>query len=273
MRTAAAITPRRRLITAAAGAIALVAATGACAGSTEIQQTGQKYGAVNFVGKRTVAGNGSASVTFVAFEGAGVQVPNSSAQQNDQCVYASVDTSTVAARGDRSAGDAISIVVAGVTRSLPYSASELRYATPAGAPITYAAGDIAQVLVPGNGNSFPAMSGSVKLAEPIELGPLATPTSGANLTVTWNGTNDATAAVILQIKYPNPVTSTYANEQVYCALKDDGSVNIPAGLLNPFLVASSKRSLTLVRWRTNLVSANGANLHFTSSTDTTVVFP
>jgi hypothetical protein len=44
-------------------------------------------------------------------------------------------------------------------------------------------------------------------------------------------------------------------------------------LLNPFLVASSKRSLTLVRWRTNLVSANGANLHFTASTDTTVVFP
>jgi hypothetical protein len=179
----------------------------------------------------------------------------------------------VTARGDRSAGDAISIVVAGVTRSLPYSTSDQRYATPAGAPITYAAGDVAQVSVPGNGNSFPAMSGTVKLAEPIELGPLNTPTSGANLTVTWNGTNDASAAVILQIKYPNPVTSTYANEQVYCALKDDGSVNIPAGLLNPFLVASSKRSLTLVRWRTNLVSANGANLHFTASTDTTVVFP
>jgi hypothetical protein len=273
MRTAAAFTPHRRLVAAATGAVALVALTGACAGSTETQQTGQKYGAVNFVAKRTVTGKGAAAVTFVAFEGADVQVPNSSAQQNDQCVYANVDTTTVTVRGDRSAGDAINIVVAGIARSLPYSASDQRYATAAGAPILYTAGDVAQVSVPGNGNSFPAMSGSVKLAEPIELGPLATPTSGANLTVTWNGTNDATAAVILQIKYPNPVNSSYANEQVYCALKDDGSVNIPAGLLNPFLVASSKRSLTLLRWRTNLVSASGANLHFTASTDTTVVFP
>ncbi len=246
---------------------------GACAGSTDNQQTTQKYGAVNFVAKRTGTGQASASATFVAFEGVGLQVPNSSAQQNDQCVYANVDTTAVSARGDRSAGDAISIVVAGVTRTLPYSTNDLRYATPVGAPINYAAGDVAQVTVPGNGTSFPAVSGSVKLAEPLELGPVTTPTSGANLTLTWNGTNDATAAVILQMKYPNPVGSSYANEQIYCALRDDGSVNIPGGLLNPFLLASSKRSLTLVRWRTNLVTSNGANLHLTSSTDTTVIFP
>jgi hypothetical protein len=273
MPSAFAINRRRRLITAVARAGALAGVLGACAGSTENQQTVQKYGAVNFVAKRTGTGQASASATFVAFEGLELQIPNSSTQQNDQCVYATVDTTAVIARGDRSAGDAVSIVVAGGTRSLPYSAADRRYATAAGAPITYAAGDVAQVTVPGNGDSFPAISGSVKLAEPIELGPLAVPASGVNLTLTWNGTNDATAAVILQIKYPNPVNSSYANEQVYCALRDDGSVTIPGGLLNPFLVASSKRSLTLVRWRTNVVSANGALLHLTASTDTTVVFP
>lgn len=273
MRTAPATNHIHRLVSAVVRGFVLPVALGACAGSTDNQQTAQKYGAVNFVAKRTATGRAAATATFVAFEGVSLQVPNSSAQQNDQCVYANVDTSVVTARGDRSAGDAISIVVAGVTRTLPYSASELRYATPVGAPINYSAGDVAQVTVPGNGSSFPAVSGSVKLAEPLELGPLATPASGANFTITWNGTNDATAAIILQMKYPNPVNSSYANEQIYCALKDDGTVNIPGGLLNPFLLASSKRSLTLVRWRTNLVSSTGTSLHFTSSTDTTVVFP
>lgn len=273
MRTAPASNDTVRVISAVVRGLMVPVVLGACAGSTENQQTAEKYGAANFVAKRTGTGQASATATFVAFEGVGLQVPNSSAQQNDQCVYASVDTTTVVARGDRSAGDAISIVVGGVSRTLPYSTGDLRYATAAGAPIPYAAGDVAQVTVPGNGASFPAVSGTVKLAEPLELGPITTPTSGANVTLTWNGTNDATAAIILQVKYPNPVGSAYANEQIYCALRDDGSVTIPGGLLNPFLTASSKRSLTLVRWRTNLVSSNGAKLHLTSSTDTTVVFP
>ena len=274
MRTAPAGHDAARLMSAVVQGLVLPVLLGACAGSTENQQTGQRYGAANFVAKRVAAGQAVASATFVAFEGRGVPIPNSSTQQNDQCVYANVDTSVVVtARGDRSAGGAISIVVAGVTRTLPYSASDQRYATAAGAPITYAAGDVAQLSAPGDGASFPAVSGSVRLAEPLELGPLTTPATGANLTLTWNGTNDATAAIILSIKYPNPVGSSYANEQIYCALRDDGSVTIPGGLLNPFLLASSKRSLTLVRWRTNLVTSNGANLHLTSSTDTTVVLP
>lgn len=256
-----------------AGVLAVAAVLGACAGSTDNQQTLQKYGAVNFVAKRTGATQAAATATFVAFESVGLTVPNSSAQQNDQCVYANVDTSATTARGDRSAGDPVSIVVGGVTRSLTYSEADKRYATPAASPINYTAGDVAQVTVPGNGTLFPSIAGSVKLAEPIDLAPVVIPAAGNNLTITWNGTNDATAAVILQIKYPNPVSSSFANEQVYCALKDDGSVVLPGGLLNPFSQATSKRSLTLVRWRTNLVTANGAYLHFTSSTDTTVVFP
>jgi hypothetical protein len=255
------------------GAVASAAFLGACAGTTENVLTAQKYGAVNFVAKRTGTATAAAAASVVAFEDAGIQVPNSALQQNDQCVYANVDTSTTIARGDRSAGESVTIAVAGVTRSLPYVAAEKRYATTASTPISYTAGDVAQVTIPGNGASFPAMSGSVKLAEPLELGPLTLPAAGANLTVTWNGTNDPTAAVILQIKYPNPVASSYANEQVYCALRDDGSVVLPGGLLNPFTVAATKRTLTLVRWRTNIASKDGATLHLTASTDTTYVFP
>ncbi|WP_461411882.1 hypothetical protein [Gemmatimonas sp.] len=257
------------LVALLAGAVGM----GACSSITETNQTLQKYGGVNFVAKRTASGQGSATATVVAFESIGLQVPNSSLQQNDQCVYAAVDTLPQTARGDRSAGDAVAVVVGGNTRQLAYSTADLRYATPVGSPIVYSAGDIAQVNIPGNGSAFPAISGSVKLAEPLVLDTLTLPSNGQNLTITWNGTNDATAAIILQLKYPNPVSSTYANEQIYCALKDDGSVVLPGGLLNPFQVATTKRSLTIVRWRTNFVTANGANLHLTSSIDTTVVFP
>jgi hypothetical protein len=185
-----------------------------------------------------------------------------------------VDTTVQIARGDRAAGTSIGITVAGATRQLPYSSADARYATPESAPLVYGAGDVAQVSVPGEGAGFPAIAGSVKLAEPLALGPLAIPAAGANFTVTWNGTNDPTAAIILQLKYANPSTSPAANEQVYCALRDDGSVVIPGGLLTQFLASGPpKRSITLVRWRTNLVTTNAANLHLTTSIDTTFVFP
>jgi hypothetical protein len=257
------------------GTVALLGTLGlgACSSITDNQPSLQKYGAVNFLGKGTADGKGSASATVVAFESLDLLVPNSSTQQNDQCVFAVVDTLPSVVRGDRSAGETVSIAVAGASRQLPYSAADFRYATAGGAPIAYSAGDVATVSIPGDGNRFPALSGSLKLAEPLTLGPLALPAAGENLTVTWNATNDPTAAIILQVKYPNPVGSSYANEQVYCALRDDGSVVLPGALLNAFQLASSKRSLTLIRWRTNFIETSAAGLHLASSIDTTVVFP
>lgn len=252
---------------------AAIGLLGACSGITDAESGVRRYGAVNFVGKRTATGQGSAQATVVAFESVGLQVPNSALQQNDQCLYTVVDTVTPVARGDRSAGASVSILVAGTTRALPYSASEFRYATAADAPIIYNAGDVAQVSLPGNGDSFPPIAGSVKLAEPLELGPVTLPTGGGDLTVTWNGTNDPSAAIILQLKYANPATSTFANEQIYCALRDDGTVVLPGGLLNPFQLATTRRSLTLIRWRTNYVPTDAVNLHLTTSVDTTVTFP
>ena len=245
----------------------------ACASATESEQSVQRYGAANFTGKRTADGKVRASATVVAFESPELQVPNSSLQQNEQCVFAAVDTVPTPVRGDRSAGDAVAVRIGGVTTPLSYTAAEFRYGTAAASPIMYSAGDVAQVSIPGSGSAFPAITGEVKLAEPIELGPLVLPPVGENFTVTWNGTNDATSAIILQLKYPSPPTASFANEQVYCALRDDGSAVLPGGLLNSLQAANSKRSFTLVRWRTNLVSTSGAKLHLTTSVDTTVVLP
>lgn len=245
-----------------------------CSSITQSEASFQKYGAVNFVGKRTSSTEARAAATVVFFESLALQVPNSSAQQSDQCVFAPVDTVEQIARGDRSAGASVGITIGSATRQLPYSAAALRYATAPTDPIAYTTGDVAQVNVPGDGSNFPAISGSVKLAEPIELGAVAIPSAGASMTVNWNATNDPTAAVILLLKYANPATSSFANEQVYCALKDDGSVVLPSGLLTQFLASGApKRSLTLIRWRTNLVQATAGNLHLTASMDTTFVFP
>lgn len=253
--------------------VCLTAGLAACVGTTDPQQSARKYGAINFVGKRTPSGQVSATATAVTFESVGLQVPNSSLQQNEQCVFTAVDTFPQLIRGDRRAGEVVSVRIGSVTTQLTYSAADIRYSTPVGAPILYNGGDIAQVSIPGSGSSFPAIAGAIRLAEPVELGPLVVPPLGENMTVTWNGTNDATAAMILQIKYPNPPASAFANEQVYCALRDDGSVVLPGGLLNQFQAATSKRSLTLVRWRTNFLATDSVNLHLTSSVDTTVVFP
>lgn len=264
---------RRTLSGRTASALVIGVFLAGCVTPTETQQSRQKYGAVNFVGKRTADGQVSAAATVVAFESVGLQVPNSSLQQNEQCVYAAVDTTPQNIRGDRSAGESVAVVIGGVTRQLAYTAADFRYSTPAASPIVYGVGDVAQVSIPGNGTAFPAIAGSLKLAEPIELGPLELPPNGSNMTITWNGTNDPTAAIILQLKYPNPANSAFANEQVYCALQDDGSVVLPGGLLNPLQAATTRRSLTIIRWRTNYVPTNSANLHLTSSVDTTLVFP
>jgi hypothetical protein len=269
MRLGTTTAPRKG--TALATAALLLAA---CSGITASEASFQKYGAVNFVGKRASATQGRAATTVVFFESLSLQVPNSSAQQSDQCVFAPVDTVPLSARGDRQAGTTIGITVGGTTRELAYSNTDQRYATPLNEPVVYTAGDVAQVRVPGDGNAFPAIAGSVKLAEPIELAPVAVPAAGAGLTVNWNGTNDPTAAVILQLKYANPAAASFANEQVFCALRDDGNVVVPAGLLTPFLASGApRRSLTLVRWRTNLVGTTAGNLHLTSSIDTSFVFP
>jgi hypothetical protein len=253
--------------------LAAVAMLTGCSGIADDAPPLEKYGAVNFLGKRTGSNTASAVTTVVFFEAVGLQIPNSSLQQTDQCVFSPVDTLPTAARGDRKAGSAIGITVGGSTRQLTYVDAEQRYITPVGQPIRYAVGDVGQVTVPGDGTNFPAISGSVKLVEPLEVGPVVVPAAGQNMSVTWNGTNDPTAAIILQLKYPNPAATSFANEQVYCALKDDGAVVIPGGLLTQFQAAGTRRSLTLVRWRTNLVSNNDARLHLTSSIDTTVVIP
>ena len=115
----------------------------------------------------------------------------------------------------------------------------------------------------------------MRLAETLIPGAVAIPAPGASLSVTWNASTDTTAAILLSLKYNNPTTSSYPNEQIFCALKDDGKFEIPPSGLTAFLAApNSSRSLRLTRWRTRETLIDPKTiLHIATSIDTTVKFP
>jgi hypothetical protein len=116
----------------------------------------------------------------------------------------------------------------------------------------------------------------VKLAEPLIPGAITVPTTTAPMVFTWNAPepSDTTSAIILSLRYANPATSPYANEQIYCALNDDGTHQLPTSALAAFLASpNDKRSLVMTRWRTREQAVDGRTiLHIATSVDTTLKF-
>ncbi len=256
---------------AAALAITALSMLGACSGLTDYQPTTNRYGSINLKGSGTSATAATAVASGVFFEALSAGVPNSASadQQSDACVFASIE-SPADGRGFE-AGSPVSVAVGGNTASLAYDAVTTRYAMPATQRISYAAGDNAQITVPGSAN-FPASAISVKLAEPVIPGAVSIPAAGSPMVITWNGNNDATSAMLISVRYANPATSTSANEQIFCSAKDDGRFEIVAGALTSLRASpASLRSITLTRFRTNetLLADNKTLLHVATTIDTT----
>ena len=237
------------------------AALSACSSLTETNTKLSNYGSITITAKNAAAGRASATVNAVFFQGLSASAPNSAVQQGDQCVYSLIDSTTGASTGSLRAGDNLALTWAGTNVAMPFSTAFSRYEPAAGTALTYAPGDAATI--------------SVKLAEPILPGPLALPASGSPLDVTWNASNDVTAAIILSVRYGATPTATAQNEQIYCALKDDGAFQVPATGLGAFFASpSALRSITLIRWRTQEVRPNSLSLlHVVSTVDTIVRFP
>lgn len=246
-----------------------------CSSLTETDAVLNRYGAITITGQNAAAARATATVTAVFFEGLSASAPNSAREQSDQCQYAFLDTSGTASTGSLVVGDNLAMTFAGAVVPLPYSTALLRYQPASGTVLTYGAGDAATVSIPGAGALFPAATISVKLAEPILSGPVVVPATGAPLDVTWNSTSDATAGVILSVRYGATTTATAANEQIYCTLKDDGAFQVPSTGLGSFLSSPpALRSIALIRWRTNEVRPTATTLvHIVSTVDTIVRFP
>lgn len=246
----------------------------ACSGLTEANPTPNRYGSISIRATASSATTASAKATAVFFDAFTAAVPNSALQRTDRCEYAAVDTATVATRGTKRAGNEVTIAVGATNIVLPYEAGFLRYANLLGTPFTYAVGDNAQVSIPGEGDLYPSANISVPLVEPLLPGPVVLPTGTESMNVTWNPSTDTTTAIILSLRYANPSTSTYANEQIYCALKDDGAHQLASSTLAAFLASpSNRRSLTMTRWRTRetLIDARTL-LHIATSVDTIIPF-
>ncbi len=258
--------------------LALLAASTSAAGCskiTEADRTANRYGAVNITARSATGGKVTANATVIFFEAFSAAVPSSVLQATDQCTYAAVDTGVTVTTGVKKGGENVTLAIAGSTVTLPFEAGLFRYANPAGAPFSYTAGDAVVANVPGASDGFPASSIGVRLAEPLLPGPVTVPAFGVNMTVTWNASTDTTAAILLSLRYANPTSSPYGNEQVFCTLKDDGRFEVPSGGLSAFLAApNATRSLRLTRWRTreSLLDAKTI-LHIATAVDTTIRFP
>lgn len=271
--------PPRFVRLAASTRLALIApmalvGLNACTNLTQSDVEPNRYGSVSIRAVNAPNSRAKANATAIFFEAYTAAVPNSALQQSDQCVYSAIDTTTVITKGVKKAGSNVTLGVAGTSINLPYDDLYFRYANPETTPFTYAGGDVAQATIPGDAAVFPASTISVKLAEPLYPGPVVIPSGTASMVFSWNGTSDTTSAIILSLRYANPATSTYANEQIYCALRDDGSHQLPSTALAAFLASpNSKRSLVLTRWRTREVSVDARTLlHIATSVDTTIVF-
>lgn len=244
-----------------------------CNSLTDNSRGTNRFGAITISAHNANATQGTGTATMVVFDAASVSIPNSLLQQSDQCVNASVDTTTSTVRGQFRAGESVAMTVGAQSLSLPFNATLQRYATPEATPFTYTRGEDALVTIPGEGRTFPASTIGVKLAEPIIPEPLPTLVRGEVLPIRWNGTSDSTAAIILSLRYANATTS--ASEQIYCALRDDGAVDISvAGVAILMASPANRRSMVLTRWRTNEKVLNETTLlHIVSRIDTTLSVP
>ena len=243
--------------------------TTACGGITETPVTVDRYAALSLVSRSAPGGAARGSATLIFFRALTQAVPNSARQQADQCVLSGLDTLRLPTRGELRHAATPAFTVAGSAIPLAYNDTLVRYQAPV---VTYRAGDQAQLTLPADAAFFPAATIAVRLAEPLLPGPVTAPAVGQPLALSWNGTSDPSASVALSLRYANPPSSPYANEQVYCLLRDDGVQELPAVLLANFYGSpAATRSVQFSRWRTNEVLPDARSLlHIATSFDTVV---
>lgn len=255
-----------------AAVLGLLALGTACASPTAQDLTLYHFGAVTVHATGGANATALASTSAIFFDAYSASIPDSRTPQN-YCQYSTVDTTSGSTTGEVGAGSPLSLTfgagTATVPQTLSYDNTAKRYLSPA--PVTYKAGDSVKVAIPGLTGGFAASNIAVRLAEPLFPSPVTLPTSG-DMVITWNAVNDETSAIVISLKYANPATASFPNEQIICVLKDDGNETIPATALGPVLASpAAMRSLLLTRWRTQLVQPNSTSLlHIVSSIDTLV---
>ncbi|MBI1809684.1 MAG: hypothetical protein HYR75_07285 [Gemmatimonadetes bacterium] len=149
------------------------------------------------------------------------------------------------------AGTGVAISVSGRTDTLrKTSASDLTYRLSSASGLAFTPGDSAFFTIAGDVAGFVATSVHAKTAEAFSASALAVPPAGQDLPVTWSQPNDANGAMVVSLRYNDPLASgTGLNVQIYCDFHDKGTGTIPAALVAKW-AGSSMRETLMQRLRT-----------------------
>lgn len=125
--------------------------------------------------------------------------------------------------------------------------------------LRYTPGQSVVFTIPGDPNGFPAMTFSAVTATSFTLGPIETnPTNDLHLT--WGPVQDPlNSALVISLEYSSSPSSSAADRQIYCAVKDDGAFDVPSTLAEKWKNSSAAaRTVTAYRWRSTIQVQNSA---------------
>lgn len=132
-------------------------------------------------------------------------------------------------------GSAISLVFPDKTEPLtPLTTADYTYyRTELATGIVFTPGDSVEAQIPGNGGSYPPVNLKVRTAEEFTHAVVPVPEEGVNIDLTWDPTAEPGSIMSFSLRYVTSTSQTgLYNQQVFCALGDDGAHTIQAGLLD-----------------------------------------
>jgi hypothetical protein len=231
-----------------------------------------RFGSITIRSTGSGAGPHRALPTAIFFTGSPSTLPNSAAQ-TDQCGQFPLTLEQLVP-GTLVAGEELAMRVGAQNLTLTEAPNVPRiYTMPAPGEFVYNEGDTVRVTLPGAAGGFPGSQISLRLAEAVRLGPLTQTEVGEDYPVSWQLSGDARSGIIISMRYASASSTTEANSQLLCLVRDNGSYTIPGGLLTEWYTSNPAfRSLNILRWRTNTVEVDPrSTLYIVSTIDTTVV--
>jgi hypothetical protein len=242
-----------------AGLAVLVAG---CNLSSDIN-TSRPIGVIQMVANADTTNGFSTNPTVAFLKNVNLILPNSQSAP-DSCVDSVLtqQESGPPLVGNVGGGTAVTAQSDLATATLPATlvGGGTRYQLASGdGPLHYTPGSTIVFTIPGDPNGFPGMTFSAVTTTPFSLGPIETNPTG-DLRLTWGPVQDkANAALVISLEYSTSPTSSTADRQIYCAVKDDGAFDVPFVLAEKWKNSSAAaRYVTAYRWRSTLQIQNSA---------------
>lgn len=258
-----------RLLRVSAASSVLV--LGACLETSAVEESNQ-YASLTVRATGSGSGPFTATPTLTFFQSVEQNLPDSRTVADNCGVFAY--SPDIINPGDLAGGDAIPLRVASEnigSLTVPIGVNGV-YVLEGGQSFDFTPGDTLVMTTPGVPNGFPAGEIAVRLAEPVQLGPLGPVEVGVDFPVNWDSEGDENSGVIVALRHALGPASDRADQQLLCIVRDNGRYTVPAGLMGEFTSSPREfRELSVLRWRTNRNSLNGTTDMYVVSTSDTIV--